>query len=166
MERQSKEYNQIIGVLNTGEIVVLQQIFKYGVGLSGANGYIMDKLTQTQIDAYVEDDELAKDYWKVDRNNTELGFEDWLETMSEELGMAGLYYLGDDSSYRLEMDEAYNKLTVDQKKQLDEIFGVKGKDFVDYTCTRRGRCINFDEAEYKVILDEELLKEVQDVERY
>lgn len=166
MPKEETKYNQIIGVTEEG-VVVLEKTFAHSDNFKGASGYIISPLTQDEIDNGRDPDTL-KEYWQeaVAGGYTEESLEDWAEKVNDEYNGEGRqYFYMDDPSSREDMDEAYNRLTSDQKAELDKVFGVKGKDFVDWDCRHCGRCIPIKDEDYIVVLNPELLEEAKKYEQ-
>lgn len=165
LNRQETTYNEIIGI-SSGEIVVLTDTFRYqGDPLKGATGFTIEPLTQDMIDE-MRDPENMKEIWQdlVHSGDTEEGLSGWCERVNEEYNDREGYAWSDDPSFRSEMDEAYEKLTEEQKEKLDNAFGKIGKDFVDWNSRSCGRCIPTKESSYSLLLRPDLLKEVQKYE--
>lgn len=163
--KEQTNYNEIVGVSKDGELVVLEYTFAYEDGeLKGATGHTMGTLTEQMIEAQSETDQI-KDYWQeaVSAGDTEDSLADWAEKVQSSLG-EGEYYFMDDPSFRDETDEAYNRLTEDQKSQLDQVFGKKGEDFVDYDVRACGRCLPTKAEDYTLLLRPDLLQTIADHE--
>lgn len=159
-------YNSIIGIAND-KIFVLKSTFEYNDGWGGATGVRIQQLTQDQID-YGRNQENLKDLWKdaVVAHRTTLGLEDWIDKVNKEIDEEDrVYFLLDDPSFRYDMDEAYHKLSEEQQKQLDEVFGKIGKDFVDWDSCGCGSCIPTDEKDYTLLFNPDILKIAQEAEK-
>ena len=167
-DRQTTKYNQIVGVLKTGCVFVLDDTFKYGDGFKGATRYEMEILTKQDVEIQNDPENVAdiyEDQWQyeVAHNMTKLGLDDWAKEKIENLN-PDLYSYSDDPSFREEMAEAYDKLTEEQKAALDKAVG-KDENFVDWSCYCCGRCGNeISEDDFAVILNPELLKAIQEAE--
>lgn len=167
--KEQNNHDEVLGITKDGELVVVEYTFKQG-GLQGATGWHMGTLTQDQIDAQSDLDYIKDSYghiWQeaVAAGGTELGLDDYVKELIEaEEYNPDTYYLGDDPSFRYETDEAVAKLSEADQKKIDEIMGVKGKDFVDWSVGGCGRCIPLDEAEYQVIFNPDLLAECRKYE--
>lgn len=156
-ERKATTYLEIVGINKQGELVVLEDIFQYGDnGLKGATGFTMRPLTQEEIDERNEPSEL-KEYWQqaVEAGTTEDSLEDWTELAKSELGERQ-YFPFDDNSFRYDTDNAYSKLSDENKAIIDKEFGEIEKDFVDYDCVGCGRCLPTDHKDYRVLLRPDL----------
>lgn len=158
-----ENYNEIVGVLKNGEVAVLETTFQYTdrKNFKGATGYTMRPMLQQYIDEMNEDESL-REYWEeaVAGGYTNKSLEDWAEEVRAELkGTDDLFYM-DDTSFRKTFQKAYDKLTEDQKKQFNRVFGEKGKDFVEYDSQSCGRCLSSDPDDYQLILNPDLLKTI------
>lgn len=162
-ERKATTYNQIVGVLKTGDVFVLEDIFEYTAGFKGATRYMMEPLTKQDIEDQ-NSPEYVRDYWEdaVSHRMTDLGLEEWTKEQVENIP-DGLYSLSDDPSFREETAQAYDELTEDQKAELDEAVG-KDKNFVDWVCISCGRCGKISEDGFAVIFRPDLLKAIQEAE--
>ena len=164
--RNSTNYNEIVGVLKTGELYVLTDTFQYGDGFKGATRYTMTTLSQDEIDMLSSLDYVMtnnRDMWVYEAKNnlTDDSLEEWAKN---QIDNAEGYFPYDDDSFRDDADEAYNKLTDKQKKKLNEVFGEKGKDFVDYTCVSCGRAGKVSADDFKLILNPKLINVINEYE--
>lgn len=167
-ERTSTEYNEIVGVLKSGCVFVLDDIFKYTDGFKGATRYEMEILTKDQVEAQNDPDYIAdmyKDYWQeeVAHNNTELELEDWAKEISENLS-PDMYSFSDDPSFRKEMRKAYEQLSDEQKAAVDKATGKDDK-FVDWNCYCCGRCGKITKDDFALILRPDLLDKIIEAEK-
>lgn len=166
---QEKTYNEIIGITKDHRVIILDHVFEYDGGFKGATRFEMTTLTQEEIDERNDLDnvrEYVRDFWQdaVANGTTELGLDDFAEKEREELADGCLYY-GDDPSFRREADEAFEKLTDEQKAQFNEIIGVKDKDFVDWESGCCGRIGDDYKAwEWAVLFRPDLLKVIHQYE--
>lgn len=164
MEYEIKEdYNEIVGVLKTGEVAVLEYTFKYidHSNLKGATGYTMRPMLQQYIDEMNEDESL-REYWQeaVAGGYTDKSLKDWADEVRAELkGTEDLFYM-DDTSFRKTFAKAYDKLTDEQKEQFDSVFGKKGVDFAEYDSQSCGRCLSSNPDDYKLVINPVLLKTI------
>lgn len=159
--REATTYNAIIGITKSHELVVLEDIFTYkGSSLRGATGYTMRILTQTEIDERNEPSEL-KEYWQqaVEAGTTEDSLEDWSEGVKGEMA-SDQYFPLDDTSFREQTKEIYNKLSDEDRTAIENVLGVLGTDFVDFDCQSCGSCIPTDLDDYEVLLRPDLLEKV------
>lgn len=167
--RKSTKYNQIVGVLKTGCVFVLDDTFEYTDSMKGATRYEMDILTKQDVE-YQNDPEYLEDFYEdqwqyeVANNMTKLGLEEWAKEKIADLNNTDLYSFSDDPSFRKEMSEAYDKLTEEQKATLDKAVG-KDENFVDWNCYCCGRCGDkISEDDFAVILNPELLEVIKKAE--
>lgn len=165
--RKATEYNELVGISKDGGLVILEEIFSYGEnGLKGATGYIMETLTQDQIDLARSEEQL-KEYWQdaVANNMTEASLDEWVEGMNENYNDENGYFYGDDPSFRELTNEIYSNLSDEDKAVVKEHIGEKGKDFVDFDCQSCGRCMLTDHKDYSVLLRPDLLEKIIAVEK-
>ena len=168
--RKSTKYNQIVGVLKTGCVFVLDETFEYVGGTTkGAIRYEMEILTKQDVE-YQNDPEYLEDFYEdqwqyeVAHNMTKLGLEEWAKEKIANLNNTDLYSFSDDPSFRKEMSEAYDKLTEEQKATLDKAVG-KDENFIDWNCYCCGRCGDkISEDDFAVILNPELLEVIKKAE--
>lgn len=163
--RESTTYNEIIGVAG-GEIVVLTDLFKYsGSSLKGATGFTIETLTDEQV-TEMKDPENLKDLWieAVKNEETTESLEDWANHLNELYSDYEQYCFSDDPSFRREMNKAYDKLTDENRAKIDELFGIRGKDFLDWNSRSCGRCIPTKESDYTILFRPDLLKLIQEYE--
>lgn len=165
--RKATTYNEIVGVTVDGEIVVLTDLFKYegGSNLQGATGFTIETLTENQVEE-MKDPENLKDLWQeaVKNEETTEGLTEWTERLNETYSDGEQYCFSDDPSFRREMDQAYEKLNNEDRAKIDEMFGKKGEDFLDWNSRSCGRCIPTKETDYKLLFRPDLLKLVQEYE--
>lgn len=168
--RENTKYNEIVGITAGGNLFILNEIFKYinedgKIGLHGATRYEMGVITQAQIDAQNSDTGYFRDLWRecVARKLTEKGLEEWTQEQIANLGSEHLT-ISDDPSFRLETQEAYDKLPNSYKSVVNDIFGEKGKDFVEWDCVCCGRC-GKDELNFQAVFRPDLLKLIQEAEK-
>lgn len=172
-DRKSKEYNAIVGVLKGGGVVVLEDCFKYENDLHGATGFIVRPLYQDEIDEGNDLGHIKDEYsflWQeaVKEGKTELGLEDYIkELLEQEDYNPDTYFIGDDPSFRYEMDKAIEKLSDEKRGRLwRALGGEKGVgDFIDWTSESCGRCVPLDAAEYTLLLQPHLLEAAKKAEK-
>ena len=106
-----------------------------------------------------------EDLWKqaVAGDYTTLGLDDWWEDACDEAEMEGRYYPFDDDSYRYKTNELYEALSDDDREKVEEILGVKGEDYVDFTCGSGGRCFSAD-TKWDLILRPDLVELINKLE--
>lgn len=167
--RQETKYNQIVGIKDD-LVYVLQESFQYGEkGMRGCVGYTMGTLSQEEIDLGNDMDNIKDEYdylWReaVASQRTELGLEEYLEEIVRDADMLGLYFLGDDDSFRCEFNDLVDNLSEDQKETLKRYFGEKDVDFVDWNCASCGRCFDPNEK-WDEIFRPDLIEVINDFER-
>lgn len=168
-DRQGTKYNQIVGIKD-GLVYVLEESFQYGEkGMRGCVGYSMHTLSQEEIDRGNDMDNIKDEYdylWReaVASQSTELGLEEYLEDLIRDADMSGLYFLGDDDSFRYRFNRIVDELPEDQKETLKRYFGEKDVDFVDWTCNGCGRCFDPNEK-WDEIFRPDLIEVINDFER-
>lgn len=162
MADNETHYNAIVGVID-GELAILEYTFEDSENFKGAVGHTMRTLTQEQIDS--RKDEADEDLWKqaVAGDYTTLGLDDWWEDACDEAEMEGRYYPFDDDSYRYKTNELYEALSDDDREKVEEILGVKGEDYVDFTCGSGGRCFSAD-TKWDLILRPDLVELINKLE--
>lgn len=76
-DRKTTSYHKIVGITKKGNVVVLEETFEVSKSFTGAVGYIMRELTQSEIDGANSLENYRED-WRndVSHGNTELGLED------------------------------------------------------------------------------------------
>lgn len=169
MSRQGTKYNQIVGIKD-GLVYVLEESFQYDEkGMQGCVGYSMHTLLQEDIDRENDMDNLKDEYdylWReaVAQGVTELGLEEYLEKLIRDADRSGLYFLGDDDSFRYRFNRIVDELPEDQKETLKRYFGEKDVDFVDWTCIGCGRCFDPNE-EWDEVFNPGLLEVINEFER-
>lgn len=168
--RQETKYNQIVGIKD-GCVYVLQESFLYGSdGMRGCCGYSMGTLDQGTVDYYNDVDNLTNELkylWKeaVASDDTEDSLVEFLERMKYNyIEIDNLYYVGDDDSYRYQFNNLIDDLPEDQKKIIEQHFGVQGEDFVDWQISGGGRCFDPD-MEWDVLFRPDLIEVINDFER-
>lgn len=168
-DRQGTKYNQIVGIKD-GLVYVLEESFQYGEkGMRGCVGYAMETLSQETIDSRNDIDNLTDEYaylWReaVASQSTELGLSDYIVQLTEDADRAGLYFFGDDDSFRYEFNNLVDDLSEDQKETLKRYFGEKDVDFVDWDCASCGRCFDPNEK-WDEIFRPDLIEVINDFER-
>lgn len=166
MTRQATEYNEIIGIAD-GEIVVLEDTFKYDSELQGATGFTVAQLTDEMIEEAKDPDNMV-DLWQeaVRAGATTDGLKEWTDEVNAEYNLGERQYFGtDDTSEREEMDEIFAKLSKEDQAKVIKEFGEIGKDFRDWDVRSFGRCIPTDEKDYSLLLRPDLLEKVREAER-
>ena len=168
--RQETKYNQIVGIKD-GCVYVLQESFQYGSdGMRGCCGYSMGTLDQETVDYYNDIDNLTNEFkylWKdaVASDATEDSLSEFIESVKYNYTeIDNLYYVGDDDSYRYTFHNLIDDLPEDQKKIIEQHFGVKGDDFVDWQVSGGGRCFDPD-MEWDVIFRPDLIEVINQFER-
>lgn len=167
MSRLTTKYNEVVGILEDGAIFVLEEAFKYDDGFHGATHYTMYPMTQDDIDSRADEEEeqaLCMDLWqqRVADGIETRGLEEFTDSVREELE-SDQYFIGDDPSFRGDMDEAVEKMTPEVRAKFEAEVGVKGKDFVDWDCSSCGR-IGKDELHFKTLLRPDLLEVIKEAE--
>lgn len=164
--KYEKTYNEIIGITKDHRVVILDHIFEYSDKFKGATRYEMRPLTQAEIDE-ANDVELAsvyaEDLWQIEVANgqTKLGLEEYTQDLIEQAQSDGLYFLGDDPSFRHDTDEAFDKLTDEQKKAFVKVLGEKGIDFMDWSSDCCGRIgDDYKNWDWEILFRPDLLEEI------
>lgn len=169
-DRKTISYHKIVGITKKGNVVVLEETFEVSKSFTGAVGYIMRELTQTEIDGANSLENYRED-WRndVSHGNTELGLEDWIDDEKRQDEDMGRLCRGDDPSYRDEFNELVATLPKSQQQQIE---ALKSKDFANWQCIDCGRI--FDEngqpcslggGELKVIFDPTLIDIIKEAEQ-
>jgi len=155
--RNEKKYDQVLGITEDNEIVILNYTFEStlnGELFCGATGSILVPVTQAYIDERNDIDILKENYsylWQeaVKDGNTELSLEDYLESLVEsEVHYGNCYFLGHDTS-------DIHLVTKEDEEQISEFFDY---DIETYECIGGGRCISPD-IRWKKVLRPDLLAE-------
>lgn len=139
MTRISNKLNVIVGIRD-GAVYVLEETFQYGdVGMKGAVGYSMRPLTQEEIDS-ASDPQNLRDLWveAVRADATDLGLNEWVEDLEYNME-SDQHYPFEDTSFRAEFKELLENSSARIQRKIQEVFGVEGEDYVDwsvYTCGR------------------------------
>ena len=167
MTRQETKINQIVGIKD-GELYILEHVFKHSDGFKGATGYHMNIITQDYIDEMNDINFLCEEYdylWReaVQAGSTEKGLEEFMQDWVYESSCYGYLFPSDDNSFRYETEKLVDTLPEDQKKQLEEVFGVMGEDFATWDCSGCGRCFNADD-EWDVVFRPDLLELIKEYE--
>lgn len=168
MTRQETKINQIVGIKD-GELYVLEYVFKHSDDFKGATGYSMGTITQEYIDEMNDIDMLCEEWdylWReaVQAGNTDEGLREWMENWQyASVNYDGYLFPSDDNSFRYETEKLVNSLPEDQKKQLEEVFGVMGEDYATWNCSGCGRCFNAND-EWDVIFRPDLLELIKEYE--
>ncbi len=163
MTRTSNKINVIVGIRD-GAVYVLEETFQYEDGMKGAVGYSMRPLTQEEIDS-ASDPQNLRDFWveAVKADDTDLGLDEWVEDLECNMN-SDQYYPFEDTSNRTEFKELLENSSARIKKKIQEVFGVEGKDYVDWSVCSCGRCFSADDEWYEV-LNKEALKIIRQFER-
>ena len=175
------EHNEVLGITTDNRLIIIDYTFEYSkVGeecrkmppscFKGATKIEMRPLTQAEVDKG-NDYENARDYcydlWKSDvaNDNTTSSLDDYIEDFKNDLQDRNELFYGDDSSYREETLNAIEIMDDKDYEKLVEIVGVRGKDFVDWTCESCGRIgQDYKKWEWKALFKPDLLKEVAEYE--
>lgn len=162
--RRQNIYNEVIGIDTDGHIYLLNYTFEdtlFGEVFCGATGSIFVPLTQAEVDARNDVDNIAENYehlWKeaVAEGETTDGLNDYVQNLIEqELSCGEGLFLGHDTS-----DTHYisDSVAADLQGRLgyeDEIIG--------YECIGGGRCFDR-EIQWKYVFRPDLLAEIERVE--
>ena len=167
MNKQETKINQIVGIKD-GELYILENAFKYSDGFKGVTGYHMNTITQEYIDDMNDIDALCEEYnylWReaVQAGSTEKGLQEFMEDWVNECSFDGYLFPSDDNSYRYQTEKLIDALPENQKKQIEKVFGVIGKDFVTWTCSGCGRCFNANDK-WNVIFRPDLIELIKQYE--
>ena len=167
MTRQETKINQIVGIKNN-ELYVLEHVFKHSDDFKGATGYHMSIITQDYIDEMNDVHFLCEEYsylWReaVQAGHTELGLQEFMQDWIDSCQYDDLLFPTDDNSFRYMTEKLIKELPEDQKKQIEEVFGVMGEDFAAWDCSGCGRCFNADD-EWDVVFRPDLLELIKEYE--
>jgi len=167
MTREEIKINQIVGIKD-GELYVLEDLFKYGDGFKGATGYHMGTISQSYIDEMNDINFLCEEYdylWReaVQAGHTTDSLQEYMQSWIDETSYSDYLYPSDDNSFRYETEKLVEELPEDQKKQLEEVFGVMGEDFAAWFASGCGRCFNSND-EWDVIFRPDLIELIKQYE--
>lgn len=145
MTAERKNIKEIIGI-SDGILYIAEDLFKYTEGFKGATGYGMRTITQKEIEYNREVDEVGEDLWRsiVTSGNTTDSLADWWQEQLDECEYTDDLYPFDDPSGRQETEELYDALSDEDRAKIEEVFGVKGEDYVTFTMQCAGRCFSPD----------------------
>ena len=160
--REENKIKKIVGIKDD-EIYVLEYTFGEDgepKGFHGATGYSMRPLKQYEIDDG-NDPYNNEDLWieAVRTGETYLGLEDWVEQVLMENMTSDQLFPYDDTSYRWEFNELIDELPEEQKKIIEDVFGEKGVNFVEWTSSTGGRCFDKDDK-WDYVFNQKLLDEI------
>lgn len=106
---------RLVGFSRDCDMMFLETLFWYNSGFYGATGYNMRTLEQSEIDngRNVDGNGLFAEMWKcaVTNNNTTDSLSEFSKQMLSEAKDSGLFYPGDDDSFRYETEDAWDSLT-------------------------------------------------------
>lgn len=161
--RKEKTYNKIVGIKDD-EIYVVEYTFGEDgepKGFHGATGYSMRPLKQDEIDNG-NDPYNNEDLWieAVRTGDTYLGLEDWVEQVLMENMSPDQLFPYDDTSFRWKFNELIDELPEEQKQIIEDVFGEKGIDFVEWTSVSCGRCLNKDDK-LDYVFNQKVLDEIK-----
>lgn len=160
--RKENKINKIVGIKDY-EIYVAEYTFGEDgepKGFHGATGYSMGILKQYEIDEG-NDPYNHEDLWvrAVSERETYLGLEDWVEQVLVANMYSDELFPYDNTSYREEFNELIDELPQEQKQIIEDVFGKKGIDFVEWTSSRGGRCFSKDDK-WDYVFNQEVLDEI------
>lgn len=160
--REENYYNKIIGIKDD-EIYVVDYTFGEDgepKGFHGATGYSMRPLKQYEIDEG-NDPYNSEDLWReaVRAGDTYLGLEDWFEQVLVANLCGDELFPYDDTSNREEFNELIDELPEEQKQIIEDVFGKKGVNFVEWAEGGCGRCFNKDDK-WDYVFNQKLLDEI------
>ena len=160
--RKENNINKIVGIKDDEIYVVIYTFGEDGEpkGFHGATGYSMRPLKQNEIDDG-NDPYNNEDLWleAVRRGETYLGLEDWVEKVLVANMYSDELFPCDDTSHRFEFNELIDELPQEQKQIIEDVFGKKGIDFVEWTSSRGGRCFSKDDK-WDYVFNQEVLDEI------
>lgn len=163
MNRISNKINKIVGIRD-GAVYVLEETFQYGdKGMKGAVGYSMRPLTQEEIDS-ASDSQNLRDLWveAVKADVTDLGLDEWVEDL--EYGMdSNQHYPFEDTSFRTEFKKLLENSSARIQRKIQDVFGVEGEDYVDWSACSCGRCFSADD-EWDEVLNKGALEIIKEFE--
>lgn len=162
MTRTSNKINEIVGIRNRA-VYVLEETFQYDDDMKGAVGYSMRPLTQEEIDS-ASDSQNLRDLWveAVEADHTDLGLDEWVEDLECNMD-SDQYYPFEDNSFRAEFKDLLENSSARIKKKIQEVFGIEGEDYVDWSVCSCGRCFSADD-EWDEILNKNALKTIKQSE--
>ena len=112
---------RLVGFSRDCDMMFLETLFWYDSGFYGATGYNMRTLEQSEIDngRNVDGNGFFAEMWKcaVTNNNTTDSLSEFAKQMLSEAKDSGLFYPGDDDSFRYETEDAWDSLT-DEIREL------------------------------------------------
>lgn len=164
MDRISNKINEIVGIRD-GAVYVLEETFQYGdKGMKGATGYSMRPLTREEIDS-ASDPQNLRDLWveAVKEDATDLGLNEWVEDLEYNMD-SDQHYPFDDTSYRTEFNQLLEEEDEETQTKIEEYFGVRGEDYVDWSVVSCGRCFSADD-EWDEILNPYALELIKEFEK-
>lgn len=161
--RKENYYNKIVGIKDD-EIYVLEYTFGEDgepKGFHGATGYCMRPLKQREIDLG-NDPYNNEDLWieAVRAGDTYLGLEDWFEQVLVENMSSEQLFPYDDTSNRWQFNELFDELPEEQKKIIEDVFGEKEIDFVEWTENGCGR-VFYANSGWDYVFNQKLLDEIK-----
>ena len=167
MTREETKINQIVGI-KSGELYVLEDVFKYSDGFKGATGYSMNVIIQEYIDNMNDIDylETELDYlWRdaVQAGKTTDSLREYMKSLVDECQFYGQLFPLDDNSYRYDTEKLVEELPAEQKAELEKVFGIMGEDYVTWSVGGCGRCFNAND-EWDVIFRPDLLELIKQYE--
>lgn len=163
MTGTSNKFDIIVGIRD-GAVYVLEETFQYGdKGMKGAVGYSMQPLTQEEIDN-ASDPQNLRDLWveAVKEDATDLGLYEWVEDLMCNTD-SDQYYPFEDTSFRAEFKELLENSSVRIKRKIQEVFGVEGEDYVDWSVNSCGRSFSVDD-EWDEVLSKDALEIIKQFE--
>ena len=153
-----QKVNKLLGLSIDNELVFVERVFQHTKDFSGAVGFVMRPLYQSEVNANKNVDlQDNRDLWvqAVLNNDTDDSLEDYIKEISSECDG---YFFGDDPSYRIEAQQILATTPTNICKFIGKHFHVKNDVFVDWMCQSCGRCISTDEKDYTMIFDFDLFE--------
>lgn len=149
--KQEKIFNKIVGISESGTIIMIRSVFNYTDGLHGQPFYGAQyaefaPISQDYIDEMNEIDRLKDEYdylWReaVASKQTECSLEEYMQDIIDENEANGSYFLGHDDSYIHDIPESFK----------EEYF----PDAVTFQCIGCGRMSSH--KKYDKVFDQELI---------
>lgn len=163
MTKISNKIHKIVGIKD-GAVYVLEETFQSGdKGMKGAVGYSMRPLTQEEIDN-ASDPQNLRDLWveAVKADETDLGLDEWVENLEYDMD-SDQHYPFEDTSFRTNFKYLLENSSARIKKKIQEVFGVEGEDYVDWSSYSCGRCFSADD-EWDEVLNKGALESIKQFE--
>lgn len=153
-----QKVNKLLDLSIDNELVFVERVFQQTKNFSGAVGFTMRPLYQSEIDENeVVDPQDYRELWvqAVVDNRTDESLDDYIERISS---CYDGYFYSDDPSYRIEAQQILATTPTNICKFIGKHFHMSNDVFVDWMCQSCGRCISTDEKDYTMIFDFDLFE--------